>query len=198
MPKATPPACLGQRQEPKRGGGDPWAQFLTPNCSSSCLRRRRAIFISIPKVNLSARLLRQPVVRVGAELRDGLETAELNIRMFLAIKAVLDAAADAVGLDVPRDESLLAGPNTRLDAFVHLYNIRLEELTEERKSGATRLEKALKMLPAIDADRLKPSPESLKQLKDKILHDARGQEWLRTKAESLVCGDGISFRELLN
>jgi hypothetical protein len=138
------------------------------------------------------------IERVGAKLRDGLETAELNIRMFLAIKAVLDVAADAVELDVPRDGGLLAGPNTRLDAFVNLYNIRLEELKEERKSGATRLEKALKMLPAIDVDRLKPSPESLKQLKDKILHDARGEEWLRTKAESLECGDGVSFKELLN
>jgi hypothetical protein len=35
-------------------------------------------------------------------------------------------------------------------------------------------------------------------LKDKILNDAQGEEWLRTKAESLECGDGVSFEELLN
>jgi hypothetical protein len=144
---------------------------------------------------------KKSIAHVGAELRDELDTAEQNIRLFLAIKVVLDAAADAVGLDVPRGEGLLAGPNTRLDAFISLYNIRLEELKEERKSwesGATRLEKALKMLPAIEVDRLRPSPDSLKQLESKILNDARGEEWLRAKAESLECGDGVRFKELLN
>jgi hypothetical protein len=50
-----------------------------------------------------------------------------------------------------------------LDAHISLYNIRLEELKEERRSwqsGETRLEKALKMLLAIDPDRLKPAAES--------------------------------------
>jgi hypothetical protein len=140
---------------------------------------------------------KKSIERVGAELKGGLETAELNIRLLLAIKAVLDTAADAVGLDVPRDEGLLAGPNTRLDAFVHLYNIRLEELKEERKSGATRLEKALKMLPAIDPERLRPSSDSLKHLKANILDDARGEGWLRAKVRSLQCGDGFNFKELL-
>jgi hypothetical protein len=74
---------------------------------------------------------------------------------------------------------VLAGANMRLDAFINLYNLRLEELKEERKSGATRLEKALKLLPAIDPEKLRPSPDSLKHLKDKILDDARGEEWLR-------------------
>ena len=141
------------------------------------------------------------IEQVRAELRDRLDTAEQNIRLFLAIKAVLDAAADAVGLDVPRDEGLLAGPNRRLDAFITPYNLRLADLQEERKSwesGETRLEKALKMLPAIEVDRLKPNPDSLKQLKAEILDDARGEDWLRAKAESLECVDGISFKELLN
>jgi hypothetical protein len=38
----------------------------------------------------------------------------------------------------------------------------------------------------------------MKQLKDKILDDARGEEWFRAKVESLECGDGLSFKELLN
>jgi len=81
-----------------------------------------------------------------------------------------------------------------------LYNLRLEELREEEASGSklTRLEKSLKMLPAIDPDGLKPSAESMKQLKGNILDDARGENWLRTKAQSLECVDGISFKELLN
>lgn len=141
------------------------------------------------------------VERVGAELKDMLAAAERNIRMFLATKAVLDTAADAVGLDVDGDDGVLAGPNGRLDASIALFNLRLEELNEERgswQSAETRLEKALKMLPAIDLDGLKPSPDSLTQLKAKILEDAHGEEWLRTKVASLECGDGIRLEELLN
>ncbi len=110
-------------------------------------------------------------------------------------------AADAVDLDVPGDEGMLAGPNIRLGANIALYNIRLEELKDEPKSwesGETRLEKALKMLPTIDPEKLSPSPDSMKQLKDKILKDARGEEWLRIKVRSLECGDGFNFKELLN
>jgi hypothetical protein len=144
---------------------------------------------------------KKSIERVGTELRDGLDTAEQNIRLFLAIKAVLDAAAAAVGLDVPGNEGVLAGPSTRLGAFIALYNIRLDDLKEERRpwqSGETRLEKALKLLPAIDPEKLRPSPDSVKHLKDKILDDARGEEWLRVKVRSLECGDGIRFKELLD
>jgi len=94
---------------------------------------------------------KKSIQSVGAKLRDRLETAEQNIRMFLAVKTILDVAADAVELDVPGDEGMLANPNIRLGANIALYNIRLEELKDEPKSwesGETRLEKALKMLPA--------------------------------------------------
>ncbi len=60
------------------------------------------------------------------------------------------------------------------------------------------LKKSLKMLPAIDPEKLKPSPDSLKQLKSEILKDAQGEEWLRIKVLSLECGDGFNFKELLN
>jgi hypothetical protein len=142
----------------------------------------------------------KPIERVGAELKETLDAIEQNIRVFLAVKAVLDIAADAVEMDVPDDAGILAGTNVRLDAFIQLYNLRLEELKEERRpwqSAETRLEKALKTLPAIEVDRLKPSPDSLKQLKSKILNDARGEDWLRAKAESLVCADGVNFQDLM-
>ncbi|MHC4440253.1 MAG: hypothetical protein ACYS3S_23125 [Planctomycetota bacterium] len=54
------------------------------------------------------------------------------------------------------------------------------------------------MLPAIDIEKLKPSPDSMKQLKDNILKDTQGEEWLRTKLLSIECGDSFSFKEILN
>jgi hypothetical protein len=143
---------------------------------------------------------KKSIKRVGAELRDHLDTAEQNIRMFMAIKAVLDSAADAVDLEVPGDASVLAGADIRLNAFTKLYNIRLEELREEETSGSklTRLEKALLLLPSINLEQLKPSVESLKRLQDGILEDARDESWLRTKARSLEYPDGVRFDDVLN
>lgn len=40
---------------------------------------------------------KKSIKSVGIELNDKLDTAEQNIRMFLAIKAILDTAAEAVG-----------------------------------------------------------------------------------------------------
>ncbi|MFC1792532.1 hypothetical protein ACFL3Q_02980 [Planctomycetota bacterium] len=144
---------------------------------------------------------KKSIQSVGTGLRDRLDAAEQNIRIFLAIKAILDTAVGAVELDVPGDGGMLADANTRLSATIDLYNIRLEELQEKRsswESSETRLEKALKMLPAINTEKLKPSPNSLKQLKNDILKDAKGEEWLRTKVLSLECGDGFNLKELLN
>ena len=144
---------------------------------------------------------KKSIQSVGVELKDRLDTAEQNIRLFLAIKAILDAAAEAVGLDIPGKGGMLASPYIRLGAFIALYNIRLEELREEQKpweSAETRLEKALKLLPAIDPDKLSPGPDSLKQLKGDILKDAKDEEWLRTKVLSLEYGDGFNFKKLLN
>jgi hypothetical protein len=145
--------------------------------------------------------VKKSIKSVGIELQDKLDTAEQNIRMFLAIKTILDTAAETVELDVPGDEGMLAAPNIRLGAYIYLYNFHLEGLQEKRfswESAENRLEKVLKLLPAIDPKKLKPSPDSLKQLKDDILKDARGEEWLRAKVLSIQCGDGFSFNELLN
>ena len=144
---------------------------------------------------------KKSIKSVGVELKDRLDTAEKNIRLFLAVKTILDAAAEAIGMDIPGKGGMLASPYIRLGTFIALYNIQLEELREERKpweSAETRLEKVLKLLPAIDPEKLKPSPYSLKQLKDEILKDTKGEEWLRTKVRSIQCGDGFNFKELLN
>lgn len=66
---------------------------------------------------------KKSIERVGAELRDRLDTAEQNIRLFLAVKAFLDAAAETVGLDIPGKGGTLANPYMRLGAFIALYNI---------------------------------------------------------------------------
>ena len=95
-------------------------------------------------------------------------------------------------MDTPGNEGTLAGPNMRLDSFTELYNMRLEEIQQEPRSwesAETRLEKALKMLPTIDLEKLKPSVDSLNQLKANILKDAQGEEWLRAKVLSLERGD---------
>ena len=65
------------------------------------------------------------------------------------------------------------------------------------KRRLTQLEKALNMLPAIDPEKLKPSADSLKQLKADILRDAQVEERLRTKVRSLEYDDRFSFWELL-
>jgi hypothetical protein len=119
--------------------------------------------------------------------------------MFLAIKTILDTAAETVRLDIPGDKGMLVAPNIRLGAYIDLYNFRLEELQEKRlpwESAETRLKKALKMLPTIDPEKLRPSPDCLKQLKDNILKDTKGEGWLRKKILSIECGDGFNFEEM--
>jgi len=175
---------------------DKKGHYKAPTRPGDWITRRRELLLGLIGYDGEAG---KSVERVGAELKGQLVAAERNVRMFLAIKAVLDTATDAVGLDVPDDRGLLAGPYDRLDAFIALFNLHLEELKEDRKhwqSRETRLEKTLRRLPAIDVDGLRPSPDSLTQLKGKILDDARGETWLQTKVRSLVCEDGFTFGEL--
>lgn len=144
---------------------------------------------------------RRSIQSVGIELKNRLNISEQNIRLFFAVKAILDAVTDAVELDIPNKGGVLASQYIRLDAFIDLYNLRLEKLRENRKpweSAETRLEKVLKMLLPIDPEKLRPSPDSLKELRSDILKDAKGEEWLRTKVLSLECGDGFNFNILLN
>jgi hypothetical protein len=60
------------------------------------------------------------------------------------------------------------------------------------------VEEALLLLPALEPDRLKLSPESLNKLKNTILDDARGEGWLQAKVLALECGDGIRFEDLMS
>ena len=171
--------------------------YKCPAKPSEWITRSTELYLGLINYDDKAK---KSIQSVGTELKDRLDTAEQNIRLFLAVKAILDAAAEAVGLDIPGKGGMLANPYMRLGAFIALYNLRLEELREERKpweSAETRLEKALKLLPAIDPDKLSPGPDSLKQLKGDILKDAKGEEWLRTKVLSLEYGDGFNFKELL-
>jgi hypothetical protein len=141
---------------------------------------------------------KKSIKTVATELRDRLDTAEQNIRMVLAVKAILDAAAEAVGLSIPSEGGMLALPYMRIGAFIGMYNLRLGALKEKRlpwESGETKLDKALKTLPAIDPEKLKPSPDSLKQLKDNVLKHAQGHNWLQTKMRSLKYDDGFDFSQ---
>ena len=65
------------------------------------------------------------------------------------------------------------------------------------QSNSCTVSSQTRWLFAIDPEKLKPSPESLKQLKGNILKDAQGEEWLRTKILSLKYDDGFSFTELM-
>ena len=60
------------------------------------------------------------------------------------------------------------------------------------------MEEALLLLPALEPDRLKLSPESLNKLKNTILDDARGEGWLQAKIPALECGDGIRFEDVMS
>jgi hypothetical protein len=134
------------------------------------------------------------------ELKKRLEEAEQIIRQFLAIKIILDTVAEAIELYVPVSDGILADQYKRLNAFVNVYNFRLERVCEKKyswESEETKLEKLLKMLPAIDIEKHKPSSESFKKLKNEILKDAHGEDWLHTKVLSLEYEDGFGFKNLI-
>jgi hypothetical protein len=172
--------------------------YTGPPKPSELITRNTELFLGLINHDDKAK---KSIKSVGIELNDKLDTADQNIRMFLAIKAILDTAAEAVGLDIPGDKGMLVAPNIRLGAYIDLYNFHLEELQEKRlpwESAETQLNKALKMLPAIDPEKLRPSPDAMKQLKDNILKDAKSEEWLRAKLLSIECGDGFNFGEMWN
>ena len=94
---------------------------------------------------------------------------------------------------------IFADQYIRLNAFVNVFNFRLERVCENKyswESEETQLEKVLKMLSIIEIEKLKPSSGSLKKLKDEILNDAHGEDWLHAKIMSLEYDDGFSFKSL--
>jgi hypothetical protein len=137
----------------------------------------------------------------SVELQARLKGIELNIRHFLAAKLILDAAMDAVGIDVPGDVGILADLSSRLMAYVDLYNIRLQVVKDRRTRRdrkETRLEKVLKTLPAIDMNKLRPNTDSMKRLENSVLANLPSGDWFREQACSLEYDDGFSFKELLD
>jgi hypothetical protein len=137
---------------------------------------------------------------VGSELQKVLSRVELNARLFLAIKAILGAAADAVELDITDDRWLTTNLNKRLELYSAEYNYGLSELKEGPKpwsSGQIKLEKVLKTLHVIDLNKLTPSDRSMQQLKDGLLGGIRDNDWLQEKLGSLEYDDGFNFKEVL-
>jgi len=53
------------------------------------------------------------------------------------------------------------------------------------------------MLSSVDLEKLKPSAVSIQLLKDNVINDLTGDEWLREKILTLKYDDGFSFTELL-
>jgi hypothetical protein len=170
--------------------------YKAPMRACDCITRMRESLLGL--ISCGDKTAQSPQ-RVGAALKHCLSMAERNIRFFLAIKAVLDIAIDAVEIEVPDGEGMLSDADTSLDAHVDLYNIRVEGLKAERKiwqSSETRLEKALRVLPAINVNKLKPTAVSLERRKAEILEDTRDEKWLLTKIQALEYDDGMDFKKL--
>lgn len=137
---------------------------------------------------------------VSSMLQAVLSRVELNTRIFLAIKAILEAAADAAELDIQDEGWLLYNLDEQLKLYSEDYNYKLTEVKEESKpwnSKENKLQKVLKTLPAVDLDKLKPIPESMKQLEEHILTDIRDNGWLQVKLRSLKYADGFCFASLM-
>jgi hypothetical protein len=137
---------------------------------------------------------------VSLMLQTVLSRIELNARIFLAIKAILEAAVETVELDVTGEGWLLYNLDEQLKLYSEDYNHQLTMVKEEPKSWSFRgnkLQKVLKTLPAVDLDKLKPAPESMKQLKEHILTDIRDNGWLQIKLRSLRYIDGFCFASLM-
>ena len=138
---------------------------------------------------------------VGDMLRCVLGRVEFNIRLFLAVKIILAAALEAAELDSHGDAALTARGSERLKPYVEEYHERLTRVKKEPgpwNGEEMRLEKVLKMLPAIDLEKLSPTPESRKAMEDSVLSDLRDNAWFKTKLCSLQYADKFSFEAWLN
>jgi len=139
--------------------------------------------------------------RVSSELQTVLSRIELNARIFLAARAILEVAVDAIGLDVTDKRWLLFNLDERLGLYAEQYNHRLSKVKEEPKpwsAGESKLQKALKILPVIDLDKLVPADKSMQRLKNSILDGLRDDGWLQGKICSLEYDDGFLFSKMLD
>ena len=128
-----------------------------------------------------------------------LNRAELNIRIFLGVKTVIDTASEIVGVSFSDDAGVMDSEFKRMEAYIGDYNKGLQSLKGERRRGnakESKLEKVLKTLPLIDIAQLKPSAESIEWLKNNIITNNDRDEWLQEKVHSLEYDDGYSFASL--
>ncbi len=133
---------------------------------------------------------------VGDMLRSVLNRIEFNIRLFLAVKTILEVALEAAEVDIHGDVALTAQGSERLKPYIGEYQDRLDRMRNRpaaRQMGKTRLEQALKTLPAIDLEKLTTTSESRKVLESDILSDIEGDAWFKTKLGSLEYADKFSF-----
>jgi len=141
------------------------------------------------------------VEEVGAVLGVILGRVEYNIRLFYALKAILEAALEAADLNSRGDAALTAQGRERLRPYLEEYHHRLTRVkTKPRlpEVRATKLEEVLRMLPAIDLEKLRPTEESNKALEDSVLSDLMNDAWFKTKLGSLEYTDGFRFDTWLN
>lgn len=124
----------------------------------------------------------------------------MDIRTFLGVKAVIDTASKVVGVSFADGAAGIESVCERMELYAKEYNHRLEDLKKKRPwdhSEESKLEKVLKTLPPVDLEKLKPSVTYMQQLKDDIMNDLGGEQWLYDKVCSLEYDDGFSFRELI-
>ncbi len=141
------------------------------------------------------------VEEVGNMLRFIVGRVESNIRLFLALKAILETALEAAELDSHGDAALTAQGRERLRPYLDEYHHRLSRLKDGPvlwKGEETKLEQILKGLPTIDLEKLTPTPESRKAMEDNVLSDVRDDAWFKMKLRSLEYTDGFSFGAWLN
>jgi hypothetical protein len=138
---------------------------------------------------------------VSRMLRRILDRVQLNIRMFLAVKTVIDTASEAIGVSFSGGAGIMESVFLRMQAYIRDYNDGLKSLNEDRhwsNSIETKLEKVLKTLSPINIEQLKPSAESIERLKYNITTNEDRNEWLQEKVHSLEYEDGFNFAELLS
>jgi hypothetical protein len=130
-----------------------------------------------------------------------LDRVQLNIRMFLAVKTVIDTASEVIDVSFSEGAGVMDGVFIRVLVHIRDYNSGLKSLNEDRRwsnDKETKLEKVLKTLNNIDIEKLKPSAESIERLKNNITNNKDRDSWLQEKVHSLEYEDGLTFTELLS
>jgi hypothetical protein len=136
---------------------------------------------------------------VSQDLQALLRRVKVNLRCFLAIKVIIDASSEAIGVKFPDKAGGVDGAHEQLKLYIEEYNHNLERLKEKKRWSdckETKLEKVLKALFPIDIEQLMPSATSIKWLEENVVDTFRDEYWLRDRMLSLEYDDGFSFRNV--